>query len=102
MLESEGARVVMAANGREAVERFGQDGRAAYDLALLDISMPEMDGHEATRQILALAPDMPIIGQTAYAMAEEKAACLASGMVDHIAKPFELDELVRLVLKYRR
>ena len=102
MLESEGARVVMTANGREAVERFVQDGRAAYNFALLDISMPEMDGHEAARQILALAPDMPIIGQTAYAMAEEKAACLASGMVDHIAKPFELDELVRVVLKYRR
>jgi signal transduction histidine kinase len=102
MLETEGARVVMAANGREAVERFTQDGRAAYNLALLDISMPEMDGHEAARQILALSPDMPIIGQTAYAMAEEKAACLASGMVDHIAKPFELEDLVRVVLKHLR
>jgi signal transduction histidine kinase len=102
MLESEGARVVMTNNGREAVERFAGDGRAAYDLVLLDISMPIMDGHEAARRILALAPDMPIVGQTAYAMAEEKAACLAAGMVDHIAKPIDLEELVRILIRHGR
>lgn len=102
MLEAEGARVVMTANGREAYERFAQDGRSAYDLALLDISMPEMDGHEVARQMLALAPDMPIVGQTAYAMAEERASCLASGMVDHIAKPIDPEELVELVRRQAR
>ncbi len=102
ILEAEGARVVMTANGREAVERFSHDGRAAFDLVLMDVSMPVMDGHEAARRILALAPDMPIVGQTAYALAEEKAACLAAGMVDHIAKPFDPVALVALVRKHVR
>lgn len=100
ILESEGARVVMTCNGREALERFEQDGRTAFNLVLMDISMPEMDGHEATRLILSQAPDMPIIGQSAYAMAEERAACLASGMVSHIAKPIDVEELVQKVRQY--
>jgi len=100
ILEAEGARVVMTSNGREALARFGPDGRSAFNLVLMDISMPEMDGHEATRLILAQAPDMPIIGQSAYAMVEERAACLASGMVSHIAKPIDFEELVRKVRQY--
>ncbi len=102
MLESEGARVVMTGNGQEALARFTADGPAAYDLVLLDIAMPVMDGHTAARAILALAPQTPIIGQTAYAMADERAACLASGMRDHIAKPIEFEHLVRIVRQYAR
>ena len=77
-----------------------RDGREAYDVVLMDIQMPEMDGYEATRRILELAPDLPVIGQTAYALREEREQCLAAGMVDHIAKPIDLDALVELVNKH--
>ncbi|MFA5083741.1 MAG: PAS domain S-box protein, partial [Hydrogenophilaceae bacterium] len=100
LLVADGARVVLAGNGREAVERVMKDGGEAYDIVLMDVQMPEMNGYEATRRILALAPALPIIGQTAYAMAEEKVRCLESGMVDHIAKPIDSRALVQLVLQH--
>ena len=67
---------------------------------LMDIQMPVMNGFEATRQILALAPDLPVIGQTAHAFALELEHCLAAGMVGHIVKPIDPDALVALVLRH--
>ncbi|MDD4880782.1 MAG: ATP-binding protein, partial [Gallionellaceae bacterium] len=100
ILVDAGAWVVMVGNGREAVERVMKDGGGAYDIVLMDVQMPKMDGYEATRQISVLAPSLPIIGQTAYAMTEEKARCLEAGMVDHIAKPIDSRTLVQLVLQH--
>ena len=100
MLVEEGARVVMVDDGNQAVERVSREGREAYDLVLMDVQMPQMDGLEATRRILALAPSLPIIGQTAHAMPGEKAQCLAAGMVEHIAKPLESAALVSAVLQH--
>jgi len=102
LLSGDGADVTLADNGRQAVEYVLSLGGAAFDLILMDIQMPEMGGHEATRRILELAPDLPIIGQTAHAFAEEKAACLAVGMVAHIAKPLDPDRLVDLILRHAR
>jgi PAS domain S-box-containing protein len=99
-LLDDGARVVMVNNGREAVERVIQDGPAAYDIVLMDIQMPEMDGYEASRRILELAPGLPIIAQTAHAFAEEKEKCLAAGMLDHIAKPINPQELQAVILRH--
>lgn len=99
MLTEDGARVTLANDGPAAVERVASDGAQAYDIVLMDVQMPEMDGYEATRQIVKLAPALPIIGQTAHAMAEEKAKCLAAGMADHIAKPIDHDALVDMVLR---
>lgn len=99
-LREDGASVVMVSNGREAVERVLQDGRDAYDIVLMDVQMPEMDGYEASRRILELAPDLPIIAQTAHAFREEIERCLAAGMVAHIAKPIDPDALVRLALQH--
>ena len=96
-LREDGARVVMVSNGREAVERILQDGGDAYDIVLMDVQMPEMDGYEATRRILELAPDLPIIAQTAHAFREEIERCLSAGMVAHIAKPIDPDLLVKLI-----
>lgn len=96
-LIEDGARVVMVSNGREAVERVLRDGRDAFDIVLMDIQMPEMDGYEATRRILELAPDLPIIAQTAHAFIEEREKCLAAGMIGHVAKPIEADALLDLV-----
>ncbi|WP_420839538.1 ATP-binding protein [Dechloromonas hankyongensis] len=99
-LSEDGARVVMVGNGREAVERVIRDGPDAYDLVLMDIQMPEMDGYEATRQIKALAPRLPIIAQTAHAFSEERDKCLAAGMVGHLAKPIDAEALVQLVRQH--
>ena len=94
-----GARLATVGDGATAVERVIADGPAAYDLVLMDIEMPIMDGYQATRRILKLAPDLPIIGQTAHALAEERDKCFAAGMVRHIAKPIDPRALVKLVLE---
>jgi PAS domain S-box-containing protein len=99
-LTEDGALVVMVSNGLQAVERILQDGRAAYDIVLMDMQMPELDGIEATQRILELAPDLPIIGQTANAFAVDRDKCLAAGMVGHIAKPIDPEALVSLVLQH--
>jgi|APMI01.1.fsa_nt_gi CheY-like chemotaxis protein/HPt (histidine-containing phosphotransfer) domain-containing protein len=100
LLLSEGARVEIVDNGRGAVERLAEAGADAFHVVLMDIQMPEMDGYEATRRICAEAGHPPVIGQTAHTMAEEKARCLTVGMVDHIAKPIDLDLLVATILKH--
>ncbi|CAK0775979.1 hypothetical protein CCP3SC1_800002 [Gammaproteobacteria bacterium] len=98
----EGARLVCVENGRQAVKRVQQDGAGAWDIVLMDIQMPEMDGHEATRRIREFAPNLPIIGLTAHALAEERERCLLSGMVDHITKPVIIDTLVAAILNHSR
>jgi len=102
MLHSEGARWELAADGREAVERLRQHGAGYFDLALIDIQMPVMDGLEAARQLRALAPALPIVGQTAGDQPEDRARCLAAGMVDHIAKPIERELMVARILRHAR
>ena len=99
-LIEDGANVVMVTNGREAVERIMADGRDAYDVILMDLQMPEMNGYEATQRILELAPDLPIIAQTAHAFDEERDKCLAAGMVGHVSKPLDSNELLALINQY--
>lgn len=102
MLEEEGASVTVVGDGRQALGRVAAEGMAAYDAVLMDIQMPVMDGFEATRRILTLAPDLPVIGQTAHAMAEERRKCFAVGMKDVIIKPILPEELVAVVLRHWR
>ena len=102
MLEFEGAQVVFAANGLEAVNAMGQADAGAYHAVLMDVQMPVMDGLEATRCILAANPTVPVIGLTAHALEEERDRCRAAGMVEHLAKPVELDELVSVLQRYAR
>lgn len=94
MLVGEGCRLTLVKNGRQAVESVSSNGPAAFDVVLMDIQMPEMDGYEACRRIRELAPGLPVIGLTAHAMAEERDRCRMAGMVDHVAKPIVLDLLV--------
>ena len=96
-LREDGAYVTTVANGHAAVRRVEQDGPAAYDLVLMDIQMPHMDGYEATRRIRSIAPELPIIGQTAHAFSEEREKCFAAGMVGHIAKPIDPEQLLLLL-----
>jgi PAS domain S-box-containing protein len=92
-----GARIVAARNGREAIERIRGDGPKAFDLVLMDIQMPGIDGYETTREIHALAPGLPVIAHTAHASSDERARCVAAGMIDHITKPIRPADLLRRV-----
>jgi signal transduction histidine kinase/ActR/RegA family two-component response regulator len=97
LMEMEGHDCVLAANGREAV-----DAAAAteFDVVLMDMQMPVMDGLDATRRIRALSPrygTIPIIGMTANAQEEARRECLTAGMSHFVAKPMDPDELVRLM-----
>jgi PAS domain S-box-containing protein len=102
MLEMEGAEHVAAVSGREAVERVLQEGAAAFDVVLMDVQMPDMDGYEATQRLREISPSLPVIGLTAHAMAEERARCLAAGMVEHLTKPVEIDRLVATIRRHAR
>ncbi|HXB07672.1 MAG TPA: response regulator, partial [Puia sp.] len=85
-------------NGREAVEAVS---RAGYDLILMDVQMPEMDGLEATNLIRQERHRQPvIIALTANAMQGDREQCLAAGMDDYICKPVRLDELMQLLEKW--
>ena len=99
MLEYEGATVVLADTGQQALDRLESPGPASFDIAIMDVQMPEMDGYETTRRIHALAPSLPVIGLTAHAMVEEKERCLAAGMVAHVSKPVDEDYLVAVLLQ---
>jgi CheY-like chemotaxis protein len=101
-LLDDGASVVAVCNGRAAVDRIIADGGQAYDIVLMDIQMPVMNGHEATREILRLDPGMPVVGQTAHAFTEEINACFESGMVGYIGKPIHPQKLAKTVLEFAR
>jgi two-component system sensor histidine kinase/response regulator len=100
LLESAGASVDVASNGREAVDKLAQG--SAYDVVLMDLQMPVMGGHEATRLIRAdpRFADLPIVAMTAHAMVEERQRCFDSGMNDHLTKPIDPGELFRTLARY--
>ena len=98
LLEAEGAIVQIANNGQEGVEAVAST-RPPFDVVLMDVQMPVMDGFCATRYIrteMALA-DLPIVAMTANALSSDHEACLAAGMNDHVGKPFDLNTLVRVL-----
>ncbi|SBW09413.1 putative Histidine kinase [uncultured delta proteobacterium] len=95
LLEDAGAVVTVASTGIEAVAAFESSPETLpFDLVLMDLQMPEMDGYEATRRIRANSrfAGIPIVAMTAHAMIEERLKCLQAGMNDHISKPIEVDK----------
>jgi len=101
LLEKQGHRVVVAGNGREALlalDRVPPDG---FDLILMDVQMPEMDGFEATAAIRAREAEtgihIPIVAMTAHAMKGDRERCLAAGMDAYISKPIRAKELLELI-----
>jgi PAS domain S-box-containing protein len=94
LLEQLGYRADVASNGREAIEALE---RQPYDVVLMDVQMPELDGLDATRQIRERWPDQGrphIVAMTANALPEDREACFAAGMDDYVAKPIRAEELV--------
>ncbi len=115
MLEQLGAQVVRVRNGREAVTAVAQSlevGQAGFDLVLMDVQMPEMDGLTATSEVhklfgfdagqtaSAAAGRPPIVALTANAFAEDRQACLNAGMDDYLAKPFDRSNLATLLERW--
>jgi GAF domain-containing protein/CheY-like chemotaxis protein len=101
ILEQMGYRADIASNGIEAVESIE---RQAYDVILMDVQMPEMDGLDATRNIRQLVDvTQPyIIAMTANAMEGDREMCIAAGMNDYVSKPIRVNELVEAILKAER
>ena len=105
LLEGVGASIDVANNGRQALNMLSANGGdTRYDLVLMDLQMPEMDGYEATSRIRATSPlaELPIIAMTAHATAEERERCLAAGMRGHITKPIDPELLFRTLMQFHR
>jgi signal transduction histidine kinase/DNA-binding response OmpR family regulator len=105
LLEGAGAKVTVANNGREAVEILSDGSQSQpFDVVLMDLQMPEMDGYQATARIRSepRLNTLPIIAMTAHATIEERDRCLASGMIDHVSKPIEPAVLFETVGRHYR
>jgi len=106
MLEDAGMAVTRAFDGKEAVELFKNHPQGTYDIILMDIMMPNMDGHQAAKTIRAMGterPDaatIPIIAVSANAFAEDIKASLDSGMNGHVSKPLNMKEVTDTIAKY--
>ncbi len=94
--QDEGYEVGTCASAREGLIRIQE---RAWDVCLVDIKMPGMDGLELQRRFVEIAPDMPVIVMTAYASVETAVSALKSGAFDYIVKPFDPEDLARLVAK---
>jgi PAS domain S-box-containing protein len=100
ILVHEGAEVTFAEHGKEVLEILQRRGGGAFDLVLMDLQMPVMDGYQATLHLRQVTPELPVIGLTAHALKEERESCLAVGMVDHVAKPIDPQQLIAAIRKH--
>ena len=105
LLEDTNINIDVAENGRIAVNKF-KEKPDRYNIIIMDVQMPEMDGCEATRMIRALdipkAKQIPIIAMTANAFKEDVAMCISCGMNDHLAKPIDVEAVTRKLIFYLR
>lgn len=97
-LNKAGARVSLADDGTQGVEMALKH---PYDVVVMDVQMPKMDGHSATRELRSLKYDRPIIALTAHAMKEERLRCFESGFTDFLTKPIEHNRLLSVLHRYR-
>lgn len=97
ILQKTGAKLIWAKDGIDVLKMYNS---SKIDLILMDIQLPEINGFEATIQIRKTDNEIPIIAQTAYAMAEDKQKCIDSGCNDVLVKPIRMDEVLTTVAKY--
>ena len=103
ILQDADAEVELAADGKIAIDKLKDVPVGYYDAILMDIQMPNMNGYEATKAIRKLTDErakIPIIAMTANAFEEDRQAALAAGMDDYVAKPVEISELFRTIMKH--
>jgi two-component system CheB/CheR fusion protein len=98
MLVDTKIKLVRAKNGLEAIDIIKSNPEIV--LVLMDIQMPFMDGYQSTKMILSIKPHLPIIAQTAFALASEKEMSFKAGCIDYISKPIDLEELLLKIKKY--
>ena len=98
IIENEGANVTCATNGKEAVDIYKKSPEF-FDIILMDIMMPEMDGYEATKVIRSFDQQIPIVAMTANAFTEDKIKAKKAGMNAHLSKPLDKDRLIQVVAK---
>ncbi|HWE05051.1 MAG TPA: response regulator [Tepidisphaeraceae bacterium] len=96
-LRTAGAQVTVADNGRIAVDKTATE---SFDLILMDMQMPEMDGYSAAAELRRRGFTLPIIALTAHAMAEDRTKCLASGCSDYLSKPVTMEMLLKTVSRH--
>jgi len=97
ILQRTGANILWAKDGIDVLKLYNS---SKVDLILMDIQLPEISGYEATAQIRQSNKELPIIAQTAYAMAEDKQKCIESGCNDVLVKPIRMDEVLNTVARY--
>lgn len=99
LLMAEGAIVDLAEGGLEGIDKV-LNGQQSFDVIIMDMQMPDIDGLEATRRIRAHPnyKDLPILAMTANASAADREACLAAGMNDHLGKPIDIEKVVPIIL----
>ena len=99
LLGSVGYQILEAEDGARGVAAAEAE---RPDLILMDIQLPLIDGYEATRRIRDLHPELPVIGLTAHALPESRRLCLEAGMVEHVVKPIDMDELAAAICRHVR
>jgi CheY-like chemotaxis protein len=97
MLRRLGYSADVVSNGLEVLKALGMQH---YDVVLMDVQMPEMDGLEATRRIRASGIDARVIAMTAHALDEDRVKCLSAGMDEYISKPIKIEELQKVLERF--
>jgi PAS domain S-box-containing protein len=102
LLQAQNIAVAVAATGREALDMLMAGGPEAYDLVLMDLEMPQLDGHAATVELRkdARFDKLPVIAMTAHALAEIRERCLREGMQDYVSKPVEPEKLYATLARW--
>jgi CheY-like chemotaxis protein len=98
LFEETGAILIHAGDGRQAIDAVKTN--PDINIVLMDIKMPNINGLEATKQIKAIRPQLPVIAQTAYAMQDDEYKALQAGCNDYISKPIDANKLISLMKKY--
>ena len=104
VLRKVGAMVVIAENGLEAIKQveFSKEAQEPFDLVLMDMQMPIMDGYDATARLREMRYSVPIIALTAHAMSNDRQKCLQAGCDDYASKPIDVKSLIKMVASYCR